>query len=201
MENKMNEAPVKRIKRTISGQQEEVEFTPDVVANEGNDSVKRIKKTVRGQQEDVVLEPLRPLEEKEYQPQLATQPQRPQAINLRYMRDKDREKVRGKFHFNECPGGTLSFSHRIHKGDPVETFNLQDGEIVTIPRGVAKHLNKNGWYPVHRHYSDENKGSLIKVGQKVHRFSFQSLEFLDDDSMDINPSLLSVERYAPSLVM
>jgi hypothetical protein len=191
----------KRIARTIEGQQEHVEFTPDVVANEGNTDVKRIRKTIQGQQEDIQLEPLRPLEAVE--PNQNSQPaQPPKALNFRYMRDKDREKVRGKFHFNECPGGTLSFSIRIHKGDPVETYNLVDGAIVTIPRGVAKHLNKNGWYPIHKHYStEENKGSLIKVGQKVHRFSFQSLEFLDDDASEMDNRLLTVERVTPAFSM
>ena len=113
---------------------------------------------------------------------------------LKYLRDKDRQMVRGKFHFHECPGGTCSFSFHKYKEDPVERFDLTDGEIYTIPLGVAKHLNKNCAYPVHAFTMDENGKPLMKIGQMVRRCSFQSLEFVDDE--DLTPktsSLLSVE--------
>ena len=78
------------------------------------------------------------------------------AVNLKYMRDKDREAVKGVFRFYEVPGGTLSFVFRAYKEDPVERFDLIDGQIYTIPLGVARHLNKNGKYPVHAYAQNES---------------------------------------------
>lgn len=105
--------------------------------------------------------------------------------NIEYMRKKDREPVRGKFIFHEVPGGTMSFSYKAYKGDEVENFTLVDGEVYTIPLGVAKHLNKNCWYPIHSYSVDAEGRPTQKIGQKVRRCSFQSLEFVDIE--DISP--------------
>ncbi len=114
--------------------------------------------------------------------------------NAQYLRDKDREPVRGIFRFHEVPGGTMSFSIKIHKADHVENFTLLDGEVYTLPLGVAKHLNKNCWYPVHSYATDEGGKPLMKIGQKVRRCSFQSLEFVDiDDLTPVGNSILTAE--------
>lgn len=109
---------------------------------------------------------------------------------LKYLRDRDRQMVRGKFHFHECPGGTCSFPFHKYKEDPVERFDLTDGQIYTIPLGVAKHLNTNCAYPVHAYAMDESGKPLMKIGQMVRRTSFQSLEFVDDE--DLTPSTSSI---------
>lgn len=103
--------------------------------------------------------------------------------SLKYQRDKDREMVKGIFHFYEVPGGSMSFNFKKYKGDPVERYDLVDGQVYTLPLGVAKHLNKNGSYPVHSHMKDETGNVHMKVGQKVNRFGFQSLEFMDIDDL------------------
>lgn len=114
---------------------------------------------------------------------------------LEYFRTKDREKVRGIFRFFEVPGGSMSFNFKGYKKDPVERFDLVDGEIYTIPLGVAKHLNKNLWYPVHGFALDENGKQSMRVTQKVRRCSFQSLEFIDvDDLTPVGKSLIEVEK-------
>lgn len=115
--------------------------------------------------------------------------------NLRYLRDKDREPVRGKFIFHEVPGGLMSFVYKAYKEDDIERFDLVDGEIYTLPLGVAKHLNKNCWYPVHAYAMDENGRPTMKIGQKVRRCSFQSLEFVDiDDVTPVGtPEIVTVE--------
>lgn len=105
--------------------------------------------------------------------------------NLKYLRDRDREIVRGIFRFHECPGGTLSFPIRLYKEDDVERYDLTDGCIYSIPLGVARHLNKNLWYPVHAYQTEEGGKPVQVIGQKVRRASFQSLEFVDVD--DISP--------------
>ena len=105
--------------------------------------------------------------------------------NLEFMRNRDKEPVRGKFIFHEVPGGQMSFVYKAYENDDVERFDLVDGEIYTLPLGVAKHLNKNCWYPVHTHTVYENGKPIQKIGQKVRRCSFQSLEFVDID--DLSP--------------
>jgi len=79
----------------------------------------------------------------------------------------------------------MSFPFKKYKEDPVENFTLVDGQIYSVPLGVAKHLNKNCWYPVHAYMKDENGNPTMKVGQKVRRCSFQSLEFVDE--VDLTP--------------
>lgn len=105
--------------------------------------------------------------------------------NLEYQRTRDRQLVRGKFIFHEVPGGTMMFSYKAYKQDPVENFTLSDGQIYQLPLGVAKHLNKNCWYPLHSYAVDENGKTVAKIGQKVRRCSFQSLEFIDE--VDLTP--------------
>jgi hypothetical protein len=124
---------------------------------------------------------------------------KPTPVNLNYQRDKDREMVRGIFKFYEVPGGSMSFVFKKYKGDPTERFDLVDGLVYTIPLGVAKHLNKNGWYPVHSFTTDDNGRPSMKIGQKVRRFGFQSLEFVDtDDLTEVGSDLLTVESIAPT---
>lgn len=125
----------------------------------------------------------------------STEIKKDQKVNLRYLRDKDREMVKGIFRFHECPGGTMSFVFKVYKEDPVERYDFNDGDVYTVPLGVARHLNKNLWYPVHAYAMDENNKASMKIGQKVRRCSFQSLEFVDiEDLSSVGNSIITVEH-------
>jgi hypothetical protein len=116
------------------------------------------------------------------------------APTMRMQRDKDREPVKGIFRFHEVPGGQMQFCYKYYKGDEVETYTLVDGEIYTLPLGVAKHLNKNCWYPLHHYAVDADGKPIARIGQKVRRCSFQSLEFVDvDDLTPTGKPLVTVE--------
>ena len=116
---------------------------------------------------------------------------------IEYMRDQHRQKVKGMFKFYEVPGGQIEFDFLEFRGDPVQHYVLQDGEIYEIPLGVARHLNKNGWYPVHKHEVDGVGKSVQKIGQKVRRFGFQSLEFVDEVDMgEVGKGIVTVENIA-----
>jgi len=115
-------------------------------------------------------------------------------VNLTYQRDKDREKVRGIFRFHEVPGGSMSFMFKAYKEDQLERYDMLDGEVYSIPLGVAKHLNNDCWYPVHMYTTDENGRSSMKIGQKVKRCSFQSLEFVDIEDLKPAPDIVTVEK-------
>jgi len=109
--------------------------------------------------------------------------------DLKYMRDKDREMVRGIFRFFEVPGGTMAFSFRKYKEDEIETYTLNDGSIYTIPRGVAYHLSNNCWYPEHAYKMDEQGRPSVQVTKKKRRCSFEPLDFMDpNDLAELTPS-------------
>lgn len=101
------------------------------------------------------------------------------AKDLLIQRDRDRQMVKGVFKYYEVPGGVVEFSFKKYKQDPIEKFEMYDGQVYTIPLGVAKHLNSNTWYPVHTFTRDESGAPLQSVGQKIRRMAFQSLEFMD----------------------
>jgi hypothetical protein len=125
--------------------------------------------------------------------------------NLKYMRDKDRENVKGIFRFYEVPGGTMGFVYKQYREDPVENYTLQDGQIYTIPLGVAKHLNKNGSYPEYEYMKTEagfenhkvaygmgiNAG--MRIGRRIRRFGFQSLDFMDPEDLNATTPIVTAE--------
>jgi hypothetical protein len=110
-------------------------------------------------------------------------------------RQRDRQKVKGVFRFHEVPGGTLSFSFRKWKGDPIESHDLIDGQIYELPLGVATHLKESGWYPIHKHAVDETGKSIKTVGQRVKRYNFEPLQFIADErwhSSDADKEIITV---------
>ncbi len=126
------------------------------------------------------------------------------AKNLKYLRDKNKEKVKGIFRFYEVPGGSMSFCFKEFKEDKVERYDLVDGQVCTIPLGVAKHLNKNGWYPEYEYLPGQPgvqaspyalQPGNMRVGKKVRRFGFQSLEFTDVEELSTpDVQVLTVEH-------
>jgi len=125
----------------------------------------------------------------------ATATKKDKKLNIEYLRKKYSEKVKGIFRFHEVPGGSISFPYLEFKGDQTQRYDLVDGQVYTIPLGVARHLNKNCWYPVHEYAVDENGNKIQKIGTKVRRCSFQSLEFVDTE--DLTPEgtgIITVEN-------
>ena len=115
------------------------------------------------------------------------------SADIEKMRLRDRQLVRGKFHFHEVPGGVVEFSFKKYKQDPVENYRLFDGEIYSIPMGVAHHLNNNTWYPEYSYAKGENNYDVQRMTKKVNRMSFQSLEFVEYDDMK-QSNLVKVEN-------
>jgi len=114
--------------------------------------------------------------------------------SLRYQRDKDRELVKGVFNFYETKGGKLKFAYKKYKGDPIETYELEDGKVYSLPRGVAKHLNTSGSYRQHEYITDEQGKPTQKLGKDVRRYGFQSLEFTTFDEMESGGKIITVEN-------
>lgn len=93
--------------------------------------------------------------------------------------EKDHEMVKGIFRFHELPGGEMGFVFRKHFGDKIKKYTMKDGEVYTVPRMVAKHLNSNCSYPSYDYKPDEKGIPVTTIAEKVRRCSFQSLEFVD----------------------
>ena len=120
------------------------------------------------------------------------------AVQKRYdakvQKEQDSRLVKGLFEYTESPGGRLEFSYKAHKGEPVKRYELDDNTVYELPIGVAKHLNQNGWYPIHQHTQDEHGKPAQRIGTKVSRFSFRSLEFYDAGEFNVANSLYTVEQ-------
>jgi len=121
-------------------------------------------------------------------------PKAAQARAMEKERIKESKVVRGKFKFDEVPGGSLTFSYRKYKKDGIKSYTFVDGNIYEIPLGVAKHLNQNGKYPVHSLTTDANGKKVEGVGKYVHRFGFHSLDFIDTSDAD------SVATMSPTVI-
>jgi hypothetical protein len=128
---------------------------------------------------------------------------------IQQLRERDSKPVRGKFIFHEVPGGCLPFNYKAYEQDKIERYELHDGQIYTIPYGVAKHLNTNCAYPIYEFLPGEKgevmQGLLVdpvsgnaqnmRIGRRVRRCSFMSLEFTEFDAIPSAESkVLSVER-------
>jgi len=123
-----------------------------------------------------------------------TETKKPTKFNYEPQRKKEAELVKGKFKFYEVPGGSIQFSYGpIYKGDKTLNLTLVDGQIYTVPRGVARHLNNNCWYPEYDYIKGEDVRTNYAVKNKVHRTGFQSLEFMDED-MHADTGLVEVKK-------
>lgn len=103
------------------------------------------------------------------------------SADLQKMRAADRKMVKGIFRCFEPRGGSMTFSFKKYRQDPVESFTMVDGDTYTVPLMIAKHLNQNCAYPVHSHVLDANGHPTVQVGKRVKRCSFESLEFAGAD--------------------
>lgn len=118
---------------------------------------------------------------------------------LEAARKEDAKIVKGIFHFYEVPGGLLEFPYLKYPNDEVYFFKQFDGDVCSIPLGVAKHLNNNCKYPVHKFAQDEFGKPVQKIGQKISRTGFQSLEFVNVEELPPSRQIITVENVNPLL--
>ncbi len=115
-------------------------------------------------------------------------------LSIEEQHKRDSQPVRGVFKYHEVPNGVLRFSYRAYPQDQVQNYELFDGKIYSIPLGVAKHLNKNCWYP-HFEYSFDKHGLPTQcLSKKIRRTSFQSLEFMDEDISAEENNILTIKQ-------
>lgn len=121
-------------------------------------------------------------------------------------REKDSELVTGRFKNFETPGGSVFFNIHLYPGDDFKAYELRDGEMYRLPRGVARHLNTNCFYREYRHLPGQAgqeglrsgpadgrpRAQDLQMSQKVHRYGFFSTEYTDDD-LDMQPGKAIIE--------
>lgn len=116
-------------------------------------------------------------------------------VKLQNQRDKDRQLVRARFKNYECNGAELKFPLKLYKEDQVEKYEFKDGEIYSVPLGVIRHVNKTCFNTINRYAVDEKGNPSRIIGQKIQRFEFSPMEFIED--ADIEPAgsgILTVEN-------
>jgi len=102
---------------------------------------------------------------------------------LSSMRENDRQKVKIRFKYYDCPGGEMKFVFKAYKQDPVEKYSLVDGQIYTLPIGVVRHLNKNCYYKIHEYVMNDRGVASQVVGKKIQRCEAVPLEFVDSEDL------------------
>jgi hypothetical protein len=78
----------------------------------------------------------------------------------------------------------MAFNFKKYREDQTETYTMVDGDIYTVPRGVAHHLSNNCWYPEHNYKMDDHGRNVAMVTKKKRRCSFEPLDFMD--AADLN---------------
>ncbi len=96
---------------------------------------------------------------------------------LKKLHKEDSRIVKGSFICHEPKGGSVTFSYRKYRQDPVKKYTLKDGETYELPVGVAKHVNDCGW-DVHSNILDSEGNPTVVKGKRERRFTFQSIDFL-----------------------
>ena len=115
-------------------------------------------------------------------------------LTIEQQRERDKQLVRGIFRFHEVPGGRMMFVFKKYKGDPLQRYELVDGQEYTIPLGVAKHLTQDVWYPEHENVVDDQGKVIARVGRKIRRCSFESLEFMDIEELTPDNSKIEIAQ-------
>ena len=102
-----------------------------------------------------------------------------------YKANRDRELVKGRFHFLQRPGGTLKFNFFESIGDQERPYMLKDGEVVEVPRKVARHLNNSGLVNVYGWYKDHTGTEMMRLERRDKRYYFENYDFFELE--DIGP--------------
>jgi len=96
---------------------------------------------------------------------------------MKQMQEEDAKLVKGKFTCHDPKGGSVTFPYRKYRDEVTKKYTLEDGNVYTIPLGVARHLNNCG-REISAHLLDAEGKPMIGVGKKEYRFSFQSLDYI-----------------------
>lgn len=116
----------------------------------------------------------------------------PGKLTIEQQRERDEKPVEGIFRFHEVPGGRMMFVYKKYPKEQVKKYELVDGQRYTLPLGVARHLTQDVWYPEHENVMDEQGKVVARVGRKVRRCSFESLEFFSSEELEQDNSKIEI---------
>ena len=124
---------------------------------------------------------------------VAEKPRSPRQIlndRIEQQRKEESRIVKGRFQCFEPVGGTVTFSFKKYKNDPVASYTMKDGEVYEVPLAVARHLNANCKYPVNQLAVNSDGSQRTDIGKWVPRMSFTPLEF------DVDSAIVQSEQGA-----
>ncbi len=97
---------------------------------------------------------------------------------LEKLRKEANKNVKGIFRCHEPKNGEVTLVWREYKGDPVRRWTLRDGQEYEIPLGLAKHLNNNCKYYIHKHImNSDGTPALDRKAQATQRMEFVSTAY------------------------
>lgn len=96
-----------------------------------------------------------------------------------YEKHRDREKVKGVFHYHERPGQKLKFDFVKYGDEEQVHWELTDGQTYELPRAVARHLNNSGYRTKYEWYKDDQGMDRMRVARKQRRYTFENLDFFE----------------------
>lgn len=104
---------------------------------------------------------------------------KPTERDLKWESDRLAEKVSGVIRNNESPGNPIEFWFRGPGCPNTTKFSYKDNEQISIPIGVAKHINKSCYVAVDQYKLDKDGKPSVDVGKLMRRFSFFPFGYVD----------------------
>lgn len=108
---------------------------------------------------------------------------KPMGKEFTYEMDKYKEIVTGVIKNNENPGAPIEFWFKGEGVPEITKFSFQDNEMIKIPLGLAKHLNKNCWVARDKFILDDKGRADSAIGKKERRFSFFPLGYVETEDL------------------
>jgi hypothetical protein len=108
---------------------------------------------------------------------------KPTERDLKWESDRLTEKVTGVIRNNENPGNPIEFWFRGPGCPDTTKFSYKDNETITIPMGVAKHVNKSCFVEVDQYKLDAKGTPTLEAGKKMRRFSFFPFGYVDTEDL------------------
>lgn len=101
---------------------------------------------------------------------------------VKYLRERDSEKMTGVFRCFEPLGGSVTFTAMAFEGESPVQYNFVDGETYTVPKYIVKRMEQEyqgvgTWYPTHSHILDGMGNPIVGIGKKNRRFGFSTAIF------------------------
>lgn len=108
---------------------------------------------------------------------------KPTERDLKWENDRLAEKVSGVIRNNENPGNPIEFWFKGPGCPDMTKFSYKHNEQISIPLGVAKHINKSCFVVVDAYKLDKDGRPSVEAGKKMRRLSFFPFGYVDTEDL------------------